>query len=285
MTTVDITLQPGDSLELVFAHPDQPQLCVLNLDMADQVVVASTTDTLKTGVLSSIASKYLSVPLVLHGLLRILSHHFKHQINPAVARPEVRETPGFDLESIPLPSPGPPTVTLATSAIKLEPPSSAPPELGTPMLSDPPPMSHSMPAMSSPFGPDSMKTLPSPPDIIAQKRKRPVGCDSDEGMLKKVKICDSNIPPNIPSLSPMSGLSNANIRHQMIGPPSLKPAPIHSSSAGGSGMGNIPCLSPAPPMIRAPIQNKVPNLQNAGVPNLQIKTETDHDNIAGDGAM
>ena len=221
------------------------------------VVEVTTTDTQKTAVLSSIASKYLSVPLTLHGILRILTHHHKNNIKPVKPKQEPKEssvmTSDYDLGTVKVASP--PPITVTPSAVKCEPMSSlseytpAPPDVG-PMLTPPPMSQGHMPPMSSPFEPDSLKTIPSPPDIIAQKRKRPVGCDGDEALLKKptklVKICDS-VVPSIPVLSPMSGLSNNNIKHPMrpIGTPSLKFAPIHSSSPQG-GLGIIPCLSPAP---------------------------------------
>ena len=307
-TTVDITLQPGSSIEFVFAHPELPQLCVMNMEILSQttsssqttfssqirsqtVVNVSTSDTQKTSVLSGIASRYLSVPLTLHGILRILTHHHKNNIKPVKPKHEPKESPvissDYDMSSVKVASPPPITPTV----VKCEPMSSlseytpVPTDVG-PMLTPPPMSQGHMPNMSSPFGPDSLKTIPSPPDIIAQKRKRPVGCDGDEALLKKptklVKICDS-VVPSIPVLSPMSGLSNNTIRHPMrpIGPPSLKPAPIHSSSPQG-GLGVIPCLSPAPRMPpRMPaLQSSVPSLQSP-VPALQagiqIKSESDHD--------
>ncbi|KAL5268239.1 hypothetical protein ACHWQZ_G002189 [Mnemiopsis leidyi] len=289
--TVDITLQPGSSMEFVFAHPEQAQLCVMNIDVSvpqtsnltqtrsQTVVEVSTVDTLKTGILSNVASKYLSVPLTLHSLLRILSHHHKNNIKPVKFKQEPPfMSTDYDLGVVKVASSPPP---ITPSVVKCEPMSSlseytpAPPDVGP--MPTPPPMSQGhMPSMSSPFGPDSLKPIPSPPDIIAQKRKRPVGCDGDEALLKKptklVKICDS-VVPSIPVLSPMGGLSNT-IRHPMrpIGPPSLKPAPIHSSSPQ-TGLGIIPCLSPAPRMTRAPNQSGVPTLQS-GVPSLQSSVPT-----------
>ena len=290
--TVDVTLQPGSSMEFVFAHPEQAQLCVMNVDVnappqtgnmsqtrSQTVVEVSSVDTQKTGVLSNIASKYISIPLTLHSLLRILSHHYKNNIKPTKFKqePPLMST-DYDLTAVKVASSPPP---ITPSVVKCEPMSSlseyapAPPDVG-PMLTPPPMSQGHMPSMSSPFGPDSLKSIPSPPDIIAQKRKRPVGCDGDEALLKKptklVKICDS-VVPSIPVLSPMSGLSNT-IRHPMrpIGPPSLKPAPIHSSSPQ-AGLGIIPCLSPAPRMTRAPNQSGVPTLQS-GVPSLQSSVPT-----------
>lgn len=288
--TVDVTLQPGTSTEFVFAHPELSQLCVLNMEVVSHngnvphirsplMIEVSSNDTQKTSVLCGIASKYLSVPLTMHGILRILTHHHKNNIKPIKPKLEPKETPmiSSDLDLTAMKVESPPPMTVTPSVVKCEPMSalseySASTSDVTPMLTPPPMSQGHMPPMSSPFGPDSLKPIPSPPDIIAQKRKRPVGCDGDEALLKKptklVKICDS-VVPSIPVLSPMSGLSNNTIRHPMrpIGPPSLKPAPIHSSSPQ-AGLGIIPCLSPAPRMTRAPNQSGVPALQSS-VPNLQ----------------
>ena len=300
--TVDITLQPGDTMEAVFAHPAEPRLCVLNVEVGPLSVTVNTCDTLKCALLGSVGTKYLSLPLTLHALLRILVHHHKHNIKPVKLKveedePEMSNVYDFISSSSVLTkvsSPPemsvPPSITpLCLDTASLKPEIDFPPEV-TPMLT-PPPMSQQpmpgMPGMSSPFGTDShLGTLPSPPDIIAQKRKRPlVMADSDEALLKKptklVKICESSVP-NIPVLSPMSSLSN--IRHTMrpIGPPSLKPAPIHSSPPQG-GMGTIPCLSPAPHMIRAPMG--VPplqggsSLQGGSVPTLQSSVQSLQGNV------
>lgn len=296
-TTVDVTLEPGNSAEFVFAHPCAVQLCVMNVNIVPphatkhQVTVeVSSTDTQKTSVLNTVLNKFLSVPLTLHGLLRILTHHHKNNIKPVKVKQEVKDIAAMSLDLSKVSSP--PSMTLTSSVVKCELPNT---DVG-PRLTPPPMSQGHMHTMPSPFAPDSMKTLPSPPDIIAQKRKRPVGCDQDDAMLKKptklVKICDS-VVPSIPVLSPMGGLSN--IRHPMrpIGPPSLKPAPIHSSSSPQGGLGIIPCLSPAPRMTRAPNQSGVPGLQT-GVPNLQsqvpvlqsgigMKSDLDHDQ-SGEGS-
>jgi len=103
-------------------------------------------------------------------------------------------------------------------------------------------------------------------------------------MKKPAKLVKMGEPPGIPSLSPaMGGMAPRLMRPvgPPVGPPTLKPAPIHNVGVGGGGPGprgaNIPCLSPAPRMLRAPMQQHMvaPNLT---APQLQNKTESEDNN-------
>eukprot|EP00116_Pleurobrachia_bachei_P000778 sb/3461040/ len=73
--TVDISLVSGDSIECMFAHPRIPTLSVVTFDIAPSSVSVLTADTLKRGALEKVCSRFFSIPLTLHGLLRILVHH------------------------------------------------------------------------------------------------------------------------------------------------------------------------------------------------------------------
>ena len=88
--TVDISLVSGDSIECMFAHPRLPTLSVVTFDIAPSSISILTADTLKRGALEKVCSRFYSIPLTLHGLLRILVHHHEK----GVTVPKITQTRG-----------------------------------------------------------------------------------------------------------------------------------------------------------------------------------------------